>query len=501
MIINTEVKDFTKNGVPVLDSYGRCKRLLIVSYVGSDSKIHKFVWVIPEESMYQWKYARKNDNPDPVFKSWNFKPVIKEEIVGNFSEQRIHEMLLDLKKYNPDNEDIKMFDELYVPETTFGDIEVEVGDNGFPKAKDALNPLTTTSFVRGTDVYVLGRANLTDADIKWIQNEIDKHCEKFNERYTFHYRYHDNEISLINDIFKNFIGTSECVSGWNWFGYDWPYLCNRCERLGIDIQWLSPTNSWTNYKPMDATSQEDTVKIPMHRAMYDYLEIYKKWDESIKPKISNKLDWVAETVLGVKKVVHQLGFREMWKQQPAQYVFYNAIDSILIREIDKKLRVSSIFFGLANLMHTPALTAFSSTKSIEIVQAEYLYKENRIFPKAKKENEKGEYEGAFVFEPTPGIYKDTLTADYASLYPTTCRQFNISPDTFLFKDKSFVPTENEIKCVNGSVYTKQFKGFIPKILDDFFAKRKSFKKEMLKCQDIKYELSEILERRKAAANG
>ena len=94
------------------------------------------------------------------------------------------------------------------------------------------------------------------------------------------------------------------------------------------------------------------------------------------------------------------------------------------------------------------------------------------------------------------MYKGVMCCDYASLYPTSIRQFNISPDTFLFKDKNFVPTENEIKCVSGAVYTNKYKGFIPKILDDFYAKRKQFKKKMTIAQEEGYELEEIIERRK-----
>ena len=100
-----------------------------------------------------------------------------------------------------------------------------------------------------------------------------------------------------------------------------------------------------------------------------------------------------------------------------------------------------------------------------------------------------------MFEPTPGVYKNLLTLDYASLYPTTIRQFNISPDTLLCKDKNHVRKDNEIKCCNGCVYTKDFEGFIPKILTDFYAKRKMYKKEMNIAEKEKNYLEDILKRR------
>ena len=504
MIVNEEIKDLTVNGQPVLNEYGQCRRFICISYVDEDEHVKYYTHVIPDDWMYQWKYAKRNDTPDPVFKSWDSKDVVKEPIYGNFTPSRMQEIILDLQRLYPDDYALNMLDKLHIPKTAFVDIEVDVDDNGFPNAVDAKNTINTVSFVYGEDAYVLGLAPLTDKEIKWIEDSVTEHCKNFDTKYKFHYRYHANEESLLNDLLFNFMKGVDCITGWNFFGYDWPYIYNRCKKYYPIIHdrmkekgELSPTGSWYMYRPTSAVEKDDNIFLPTHKCMYDYMEIYKKWDRIIHPKESNKLDWVAERCLGVKKVVHQLGFQEMWAQQKKEYVFYNAIDSILVREIDNKLKTSSAFFGLANIMHTPALTAFSSTKSIEIVQAEYLYKEGKVFPSVKKPNvEKEDYEGAYVFDPIPGCYRNILTLDFASLYPTTIRQFNISPDTLLFKDINYVSSENDIKTANGCVYTKEFDGFIPKILTDYYAKRKAYKKQMIEAQTEKFHLEEILERRK-----
>lgn len=502
MIINTEVKDRVVNGRPVHFSNGEVQRVLNVSYVDRNKKVRMIDIALPDWVMYHWEYPDKNKNeiPDPYYQSWDFKPVYRKTTNGNFSEQRIHEILIDCQRSHPDDPTLSMFYELNMPNMTYMDIEVNVDDNGFPEAKDARNPINTVSICMDDVIYVLGRANLTEAEITWIQNEIDKHCERFETKYKFVYRYHMSEHSLINDLMY-FIKISDCVTGWNWFGYDYPYIYNRMKNLGIDTTLMSPTGTEIPYRPQTAKDKDDTLKLPMHKAMFDYLEVYKKWDRIVSPKENYKLDWTAERVLGVKKVQHSLGFKEMWERQKKEYVFYNAIDSILVRELDIALKTSQALFGLANLMHCPMLYAFSSTKSIEIVQAEYLYKMNRVFPSTKKEKKKKEgYEGAFVFEPTPGVYKNVLTLDYASLYPTTERQFNISPDTLLKKDKNHIPGPDEIKCCNGCVYTKKFQGFIPMILTDFYGKRKEFKREMIAAEKELNYLEDILKRRLASAS-
>jgi DNA polymerase elongation subunit (family B) len=106
-----------------------------------------------------------------------------------------------------------------------------------------------------------------------------------------------------------------------------------------------------------------------------------------------------------------------------------------------------------------------------------------------------DYEGAYVFPPTPGVFKWVLGLDFASLYPTTQRQFNISPDTYLFTDKNYTPKENEIKTASGAVFTKEFEGFLPKILTDFYAQRKMHKKYMKNAYQKATELEMVLEER------
>ena len=75
------------------------------------------------------------------------------------------------------------------------------------------------------------------------------------------------------------------------------------------------------------------------------------------------------------------------------------------------------------------------------------------------------------------------------------RQFNISPDTFIKRDKNHIPKDNEIKCTSGAIYRNDFEGFLPKILTDFYNQRKAYKKEMMIAIDEKYKLEDIYERR------
>lgn len=487
MIVTTEIRD-------VLNTQGEPAKQLVLSYINKEGNISYLTYILPADQLYQWKYAKRTETPDPIYKSWDFKNVVKVPVNGYLSEQRIHEILMDLISINPE---VNAIHELNMPNTAFCDIEVLVDESGFPGPNEARNPVNTISWVVNDQVYVLVREkNLKEEEIKWIQEQIDEHCKGFKTKYKFTYVYFETEIELLRTFFKDYFYPMTCVTGWNFFGYDYPYLFNRAENLGIDISYISPTGTWYKHKPQH--SKDDIrLNLPKHKLLYDYMEIYAKWDRAVAIKESNRLDWVAETVLGTKKVVHQLGFKEMWEQETAQYVFYNAIDSILVREIDNKIKTSAAFLGLANLMHTDALTAFSPVRSLEIVQCEYLYKEHRVMPNmgntVNKEDEG--YEGAYVYQPVPGIYRNVISLDFASLYPSTIRQFNISPETFIEKNKAKQRNDDEIKCTSGAIYKRNIEGFIPRICTDFYNQRKLFKKEMMAALDEKYYLMNIYENR------
>ena len=492
MIVNIETRDAFNPAI------GAPAKQLIISYIDKSGDIQYLHGFISKADMYNWYYVKDSDRRhDPNYLSWDNRYVKKIPTDSYLTDSRVREIICDIMKQRPDS---AVINELNIPKTAFCDIEVNVTDDGFPDPIHVANPINTVSWVYGTDVTVLGRARLSAEQIRDIQRRIDEHCSIFDEKYHFYYHYFDNEVELIKTLFTEYMANVSCITGWNWFGYDYPYLFNRAKYLGMDmIRMIMGDNlcGTITYNPQNARTREERLTLPAHRMMYDYMEIYAKWDRSISPKESNKLDWVSEKALGVKKVVHELGFKALWEQKPDEYVFYNGVDSILVREIDKKLKTAQTFFTLANLLHVPALTAFSPVRSLETVQTEYLYKEGKIFPKTQKEDTNGDqsYTGAFVYEPIPGVYKNVIALDFASLYPSTIRQFNISPDTYKGFDPARERRADEIKTISGAIYERDRDGFVPKILTDFYMQRKAFKKEMQEAEKEKNYLEAVLERR------
>jgi len=94
----------------------------------------------------------------------------------------------------------------------------------------------------------------------------------------------------------------------------------------------------------------------------------------------------------------------------------------------------------------------------------------------------GAFEGAFVFEPTPGLYEDMAVFDFTSMHASIIVSFNISKSTLLKKkEKNAIQSPKFIldgKEKNFYFTTK--KGFFPNLLEEVVEKRKKHKKEYLK---------------------
>ena len=485
MIVNREIR---KNWN--LETNTECYQM-IVSFVESDGNIKYMSYNIPDSELFEWDYSKKGDYYYPNYVSWDNKPVKRIKMRGNnLSKERFYQILFDLNKNNQIND---IFSTNNYPNTYFWDIETDIGDDGFPSPQTANMPITVMSWVNYPNVTVFGTKILTPEQIEKTQNDIYKHCENFKDspKYKFEYRYYSSEYEMLLDFIKNYLSSAPAVTGWNIWGFDWPYFYNRCEKFGIDLSCITPTGTFYGNKNNDG----DIIKLPKHKLIYDYLACYKKWDRTVKVKENNTLDFVGDATCGVKKVKHELGLKEMWEQQPREYIFYNAIDSILVEQIDKKIKTSKAMYGLAGLTKAEIIEVFGTIASVEIVQNEYLYKMNKVVPLSIKKQEHREYEGAFVFKPEPSISKWVLGLDYASLYPSTIRQFNISPETYIFKNKNYISKPNEIKAASGSVFKRDEEGFMPMILSHFYSERKRHKREMKNAKDIASKLQEIYDMR------
>ena len=100
----------------------------------------------------------------------------------------------------------------------------------------------------------------------------------------------------------------------------------------------------------------------------------------------------------------------------------------------------------------------------------------------------------------PDLYPWVVSFDFASLYPSIMRQFMMSVENFITKDKNHIPTENQIKCSSGAIFDASEEYLIPEILTDYYGQRKSAKKISIDAEKDMANLQNILKERKLKAS-
>lgn len=456
---------------------------LTCSYFNKEGVVEYVRIPIEKEERFNWKECSPQDkDKDPIVQTWDKKPVKK--VFGSpnsffkLSKYRIEELLA---KYS-DSDIAKPLFEFNMPKKYFVDIEVEVLD-GFPDADSAQNKVTAIA-IAGSEskkVLVLGLKDLNDNQCLDIERDINKHFEKFGEKWFFQYKKFESEFELLYEFFNVLMPKFYCVSGWNFTGYDWKYLLNRAERIKSSVGNVKPENCSPSKKLLGKN------RFPQHRLIVDYMEIYKKWDKVIKIRENDKLDFVGHAATGLQKIKYNGGLRELYEKDFQKFIFYNAVDSVLVHYIDQKLNTMITYLKLAHISGVEAKKAFSPIWIMEAMMSRQFLKRNQVFVDNEKDIEdQGTFEGAYVKDPIKGFHEWVTCLDFASLYPQCLRQFNISPETFI--GNNIEPKENQVKAGehtdgNGRVKWRTFDNtsdsIMRIILDDMYGKRKETKKKYL----------------------
>ena len=454
---------------------------IIVSYYNKEGKVAFKRYPITQ--FENWVVTDDNDKyRDQKFKNWDGRP-IKRQRSRNFNKFSLVYFMDSL----PESDRAEIF-EFNIPRTYFVDIETEIVD-GFPKAEEAKSRILSFSIITPErKAIVLGLEDLSAAEIKKIEDDTLKHFRKYDQDWEFSYYKFKDEYNMLYTFLHKFMPKFPMMTGWNFINYDWQYIVNRCKRLQIDLTEIAITGE------LDSTDSR-----PLHMGILDYMQLYDKYDRSVKVKESNRLDFVAGQVLDVAKIKYTGGLQELYENDFQKYIYYNVVDSILVYYIDQKLKSMEVLLTLATITQMPLYKAASPVAVTEALMARKLIETDRKVGMVygQEDNKKdGKYAGAFVKQPIVGYYSGVSAFDFASLYPSVMRQFNISPDAYL----DLIPVSeieerrknpDEIVCENGVVYSKE-ESILKKILSDLYSQRKKYKATSYQYYEKAHELRKLL---------
>lgn len=399
------------------------------------------------------------------------------------------------------------------PNIFFVDIENEILDKK-PEPHLAESAVQSISIVNKNKILVIGTEALSPIQCESIQTDINNHFKKFETNYTFKYIQYRTEYDMLHYFFNKLVPQMAVLTGWNFIHYDWVFLVNRADKIGVDPTVASFTRKLI--EPFQKARKTDYSRIPAHRVIVDYMELFDKWDTSVKVKESLGLDFASEKLLGIKKVNYEGDLKRLHKEDYKKFIFYNAVDSALVQKIHEKMKYVDILYGMSVLgkikikdaLSTLALTEgilrnkLRDQKNVVLVRDEKLDEDDGDTPTTKA------IKGGWVKEPVRGMASWTCCYDFASLYPTTMRQFNISADSYkgqIVKGKDFsifnghqimVDKQNDVITLNGSVFKKE-QGVVNQVMGEIYADRKKWKNVMnekhVELEHLKEELKKLEE--------
>ena len=412
----------------------------------------------------------------------------------------------------PEKEREEIF-EFNLPKIYFIDIETEIID-GFPEAKDAPTRVLSISIVYDDKIILLGLKDMPEDMQDRIITNTNTYFEKFNANYKFKYIKYDDEFDMLYAFFYKMVPKMPLITGWNFLNYDWLYLVNRSRKLfktinGKEYRIDPAVSSLT--KRMNKIWSTD-YEVPAHRMIFDYMQLYEVCDTSIKVKESSSLDFVSSKLVGVEKIKYSGSLQKLYEDDFETFMYYNAVDSVLVQKIHESRNYISIIYAISALAKIRIVDVVSQMNNAlgslaiteGVLRNRFREMDNIVL---FRDDTKGEGEstiaGGWVKDPVVGMNQWCVTYDFASLYPTTQRQFYIAPETFVgVRDENNpeycdngrkIDLDKHVICVNGVVFEKRLSPTL-RMLEDVYADRKKNKNIMM---DKKDELKKVNDEIKA----
>ncbi len=292
----------------------------------------------------------------------------------------------------------------------------------------------------------------------------------------------------------------DILTGYFSDGFDLPYILARAKKHKVKFDIGTDYSEPTIRAKSGFRSSEVKIKGTLHLDIFKFIKYILGMNLKTD---SYSLDSVAEELLGHNK--HDVNLDELahiWDNEPEKlhdFCEYNLHDSHLTHTLAVKLLPDIIEFTKIVGVPSYDIIHMRFSKLVENYIMKRAMEFNVLAPNKasgqQMERRMREHiQGAFVYEPTPNLYKDVIVFDFRSLYPTIITAHNIGPESFqcdCCKDKERVPErENYWFC-------REEKKFLPSVLERLILRRVDLKR-LIKEQKTKGEDTKILEARSYA---
>ena len=242
----------------------------------------------------------------------------------------------------------------------------------------------------------------------------------------------DSERALLIETFR-IINDYPLIVTFNGDDFDLPYLFNRAVKLGIDPDVI----------PIVSVRDFIGVRHGFHIDLYRFFSIEAIQNYAFGSAYREKtLDAIAQALLGESKVSLETGISDLYL---AKLVEYNAKDAeitlnlttfsdeLVWKLIILIMRLAKM--GLEDITRRKVSAWVKSLMYWEHRRRGYLIPNSEELLRLKGEVKTAariggkRYAGAIVIDPIPGVYFNVVVLDFASLYPSIIKVWNLSYET------------------------------------------------------------------------
>ncbi|AFZ70830.1 DNA polymerase elongation subunit (family B) [Caldisphaera lagunensis DSM 15908] len=350
------------------------------------------------------------------------------------------------------------------------DIEVYTPQGKFPNADEAYYPIISISLAdnkNNRQVLILNRfgskikGKLPNAEIEIF----------------------DTEKALILETLRRLSKYSVIVT-FNGDNFDIPYIYNRLIELGVDPRDI-PIIFHQDYITFQNSLHLDLHKLFDIKALQTYAFSNKYREKS--------LDAVAESLLGSSKLKLSDNINDINIDELASYNLQDAILTISLTTFSNNLvwnllmlimRISKM--GLEEVSRTQVSAWIKSTlywehrrRNLLIPNKEDISKGNDKTRSTAIIKDK-KYRGAIVLSPPQGVYFNVLVLDFASLYPSIIKNWNLSYETVNIRNCNGetiqVPEVGHVICKERKGISSELVGLLRDFRVNIYKKKSKDKK-------------------------
>lgn len=267
-------------------------------------------------------------------------------------------------------------------------------------------------------------------------------------------------------------------------GFDFPYLSERAKHHKLELP-LGLDNS-----PLEILGRsEKEAKI----CGIPHIDLFKFVRRVIARSLktdSYSLDAVSKELLGAQKLpVDMNALFKLWDEPTSEldvFAQYNLQDCKLTYDLFHKLLPTLLAF--VRLIHLPPfdINRMAYSMLVEWYLIVLASRQGEIIPRKPDYNTessriKDRVQGAFVYEPKPGLYSSIAVFDYRSLYPSIIASHNISRGMVNCSCCTDGPT---IETDRGTFrYCQKRKGLFARTISNLILVRADIKKQLKKNKD------------------